>query len=125
MSPVRLQVTVMIAAFVVATISSTAATSLYTPATWTTVPPPTTPPGCRWNGEVVEGLEPGGSVQNGCEFCECFDGQVFCSEVDCVPTMCWDYLPSECCRSCPNGEKFESQMMKNGSGGSDGVGVGG
>ena len=124
----------MIAAFVVATISSTAATSpvsqVPTPFPHETTSTPSPPPPsfsseCRRDGEVVEGLEPGGSVQNGCEFCECFDGQVFCSEVDCVPTMCWDYLPSECCRSCPNGEKFESQMMKNGSGGSGGVGVGG
>ena len=125
MSPVRLQVTVMIAAFVVATISSTAATSLYPPATSTPgPPPPTTPPACRRDGKVVEGLEPGGFVQFGCEFCECTEGEAFCSEVDCWPNTCWDFDPGECCGICRNGEKLESQGMKKGSGG-DGGGGGG
>ena len=115
----------MIAAFVVATISSTAATSLYTPATWTTLPPPTNPPGCRWNGEVVEGLEPGGSVQLGCQFCECTDGEASCYPVDCGPNRCWDFDPGECCGICRNGEKVESQGMKKGSGGGCGGGDGG
>ena len=57
-------------------------------------PPPSFSSECRRDGEVVEGLEPGGSVQNGCEFCECFDGQVFCYYADCGPTMCWDSLPT-------------------------------
>ena len=134
MSPVRLQVTVMIAAFVVATISSTAATSPFSPmstafpheTTSTPKPPPTTSSSQCWrDGQLVEGLEPGGSMQKDCEFCECFDGEVFCCYVGCGPAMCWDSLLSECCRSCPNGEKFESQMMKKGSGGGDSGGGGG
>ena len=124
----------MIVAFVVATISSTAATSPVSriptalPHERTSTrspPPPSFSSECRRDGEVVEGLEPGGSVQLGCEFCECTDGEASCYPVDCGPNRCWDFDPGECCGICRNGEKLESQGMKKGSGGGCGGGDGG
>ena len=111
MSPVRLQVTVMIAAFVVATISPSAA--------YETLPPPTTPPmtippttigACLWEGSQVEGLTPRSRVHVHCMYYECDElGMVMAYPDECgqAPLMCVDSEPGECCPVCPNGKGLE------------------
>ena len=111
MSPVRLQVTVMIAAFVVAIISPSIALE--------TLPPPTTPPmwisstspaPCLWEGSQVEGLTPGSRVHANCMYYECDElGMVMAYPDECGmgPLMCVDSEPGECCPTCPNGKGLE------------------
>ena len=107
MSPVRLQVTVMIAAFMVATISPSVA--------YETLPPPsTTPPTsifptstlpCLWEGLQVDGLTPGSTVHANCMYYECDElGMVMAYPDECGmgPLMCVDSEPGECCPTCPN-----------------------
>ncbi len=106
MSPVRLQVTVMIAAFVVSTISSAAAYETVAPTT--TTPPTTIPSACkRLDGSFVEGLVPGSSVKIDCTTYVCdTDGKVMelIDECGMLPMLCADSVPGPCCRVCPNGK---------------------
>ena len=96
----------MIVAFVVATISSTAAYETVGPPT--TTPPTTTPSACELlNGSFVEGLVPGSSVQIDCTIYECdTDGKVMALIDECgmSPMLCADSVPGPCCRVCPNGK---------------------
>ena len=68
--------------------------------------PPALPIGCRRDdGTVLVGLFPGGTKQDGCDYCHCNGyGQVTCKRADCAPPRCVDPQKGECCSTCPNGK---------------------
>ena len=110
-STMSLQVTVMIAAFVVATISPSVAFQTEPPPILTTIPATITSvtrPPCSFGGMQVEGLVPGSTVQEGCVIFTCDYGgyveRVFehCSVLG--EFLCVDPIHGKCCSTCPNGK---------------------